>query len=123
MEVTQTHGPRFDLALERFREGHAFTFDRVGFLLASDGAFELLVPTSWLPENVTEQTASRDFERASQLADSLVDSSPEFAAIVGHRTRRVILLNDYGMGAVELCRFIDGTMVWKRGAPSAANAT
>lgn len=123
MEITEPHGSRFELALELFREGRAFTFDGVGFWLAPDGALEVRTQTSWYRENVTEQTALNDLERAQNLADSLERASSEFASLVKGHARRYVLIDDYKMGGIELCRLIDGSLFWSKGFPMAKGAT
>jgi hypothetical protein len=123
MEITEPHGSRFELALERFRDGRAFTFDGVGFWLAPDGVLEARVQTSWFRENVTEQTALNDLERAKNLADTLVEASASFASLVKDRPRRYVVVDDYKMGGIELCRLIDGSLLWSNGFPVAKGAT
>jgi hypothetical protein len=123
MEITEPHGSRFELALELFRDGRALTFDGVGFWLAPDGALEVRAQTSWYRENVTEQTALNDLERAKTLAASLVKASSEFASLVKGRARRYVLVDDYKMGGIELCRLIDGSLFWSKGFPVAKAAT
>ncbi|HEU0143372.1 MAG TPA: hypothetical protein VFQ47_01185 [Nitrososphaera sp.] len=123
MEITEPHGSRFELALELFQDGRAFTFDDVGFWLAPDGALEVRVQTSWYRENVTEQTALNDLERAKNLADFLERASPEFASLVKDRPRRYVLVDDYKMGGIELCRLIDGSLFWSKGFPMIKGTT
>jgi hypothetical protein len=69
MEISEPYGSRFELALDRLRDGHAFTFRGVGFWLAPDGSLEVRVPSSWRMENTTEQTALNDLENAKYLMD------------------------------------------------------
>jgi hypothetical protein len=115
MEITEPHGLRFELALERLRDGHAFTFRGVGFWLAPDGSLEVRVPSSWGIENTSEQTALSDLEHAKKLLDVLIVESPSFASLVKDRARRFVLIDDYGMGGVELCRLVGGALIWAKG--------
>ena len=115
MEITEPHGPRFELALDRFRDGHAFTLNGVGFWLAPDGALEVSAQTSWFIENVTEQRALDDLDRARRLTDTLIEESPAFASLVKGRPRRYVLIDDYKMGGVVLCRLVDGSLNWSAG--------
>ncbi len=117
MEITEPHGSRFEVALERLRDGHAFTFRGVGFWLAPDGSLKVRVQSSWRLENATGQTALSDLDRAKNLLDALIKESPSFASLVKERARRFILIDDYGMGAVELCRSVDGELIWAKGMP------
>ena len=121
MEVTELHGARFELALDLFRDNQSFTFRGVGVGLASDGALEVRFQSSWRIENATEQTALNDFDRASALIDLLIQESASFASIVRGRDRRLVLIDDYGMGAVELCSLANGSLIWAKGMPQSQN--
>jgi hypothetical protein len=122
MEVTEPHGSRFELIIEQFCDGQPFSYQGTGFLLAPDGALELRVPTSWQCANVTEQTALDDFSRAMESVESLVSASVAFASSVVDRARRYVLVEDYGMGGIELCHLVNGRIIWKRTLPN-VNAT
>ena len=115
MEITDPHGSRFELALERLRDGHAFTFRGVGFWFAPDGSLEVRVQSSWRIENTTEQTALNDLDNAKNLMDDLIEESSSFASLVKDSARRLVLIDDYGMGAVELCHLADGALIWAKG--------
>jgi len=117
MEVTELHGSRFELALELFKENQPFTFRGVGFGLSPGGTLEIRVQSSWRIENTTAPTALDDLERAKILLEALIEESASFASIVKGRDRRLVLVDDYGMGAVELCRLIDGSLIWAKGMP------
>jgi hypothetical protein len=67
MNLIELAGPRFQLAIERFAEGHSFTYAGIGFSLTSAGTLECTVPSSWSIENVTEETAEADLRRAEQV--------------------------------------------------------
>ena len=115
MQVLEPQGPRFELALERLRDGDAFSFDGVSFWLAQDGCLEVSVVSSWRIENTTEQTALVDVKRAMKLVGDLVAKSSSFAAIAKAHPQRFTLIHDYGTGSVELCRLVDGAIIWAKG--------
>lgn len=117
MQVFEPHGPRFELALERLREGEAFSFEGVSFCLAPDGHLEVSVESTWSIENTTEQTALRDLQRAMNLVNDLVARSPSFASIAKIHPQRFSLIHDYGTGSVELGRLLDEKIVWAKGMP------
>lgn len=117
MEVTELRGSRLEVALDLLRDNQGFTFRGIGVSLASDGALEARVQSSWRIENTTEQTALNDLARATTLIDGLIEESASFAAIVKGRERRLVLIDDYGMGAVELCRLVNGSLTWAKGMP------
>lgn len=117
MQVLEPHGPRFELALERLRNGDAFSFDGVSFWLGPDGYLEVSVGSSWRIENTTEQTALADLQRAMHLVNDLVAKSSSFATVAKSHSQRFILIHDDGMGSVELCRLVNGKIVWAKGMP------
>jgi hypothetical protein len=112
MQVLEPPGPRFELALERLRDGDAFSFDGVWFWLAPDGYLEVSVESSWRIEHITEQTALADLERAMSLVNDLLAKSSSFSAVAKAHPQRFILIHDYGTGSVAVCRLVDGKIVW-----------
>ncbi len=120
MQVLEPHGPRFELALERLRDGDAFSFNGISFWLAPDGYLEVSVESSWRIENTTEQTALADLQRAMNLVNDLIAKSSSFVAVTKAHPQLFILIHDYGMGSVELCRLVDGKIVWAKGMPGTA---
>ena len=117
MEILEPSGKRFEVALELFQSGEPLSFRGVSFALAPEGHLVVRVPTSWYLENTTEQTALNDLEVAENTLNDLVLESPAFASVVKDRPRHFVLVYDYGMGGVELCRLIDGSLVWAKGFP------
>jgi len=117
MEVTEVDDSRFDLALERFKEGNPFNFRGIVFSLALDGFLGISVQSSWRMENTTEETALEDFRIAKNLTDTLIKESLAFASQAKNRPRRFILIDDYGTGAVELCRLVENKIQWAKGMP------
>ena len=104
MNVSALSGPRFDLALERFRDGERIGYDDHSFALTSDGHLECYAPSSYRAENATAESVERDVAVARSVLARLVDQSDEFATAVAGRPRRYIVLDDYGMGAMEVGR-------------------
>jgi hypothetical protein len=119
LTVSELDGPRFALALERFRAGEAFSFRGVGFSIDSRGGLQCDVASSWQPENVTQATAESDLKRSEMALAELLGSSPGFAAAVAGRAVTHVLVDDYGFGAVALCRRTAEGTTWARGFPMA----
>lgn len=46
MRIDKTSGERFNLALERFRDGHEIVFQDVGFYLNQHGSVECRIQSS-----------------------------------------------------------------------------
>lgn len=122
MQVLEPRGSRFDLALERLRAGHAFSFRGAGFWLTPDGYLEVSLNSSWRIEDTTKQTALNDLKRAKDILTDLALESPSFAEIVKAYPQRFILINDYGTGSVELCHLEDGELRWAKGMPYSTDA-
>jgi hypothetical protein len=113
-EVDSLSGSRFDLALERFRDGHAFAFRGVAFALR-DGVVECVVPSTWQLDRVTEEFAARDLERADSVFALLMSGSERFKEATRGFPHQVLLVDDYGNGSVEICRRRGaGKIIWNR---------
>jgi hypothetical protein len=117
MEVTELNSQRFEVALELLREGSSITFQGVSFWIAADGSLHVNIDSRWQIENITEQTALKDLERAKSVLAHLVRESPAFANIVEGSQQHFHFGCDAGKSAVELARLIDGKLVWAKGVP------
>ena len=115
LHITKFSGPRFDLALERLRAGHAFSFEDLTFWLAPDAHLEISINSSWTPDNVTQQRALELLNRAKNVYRNLCAENASFAAVAGNLAPRFILSYDYGGGSVELARLADGIIIWAKG--------
>ena len=124
MEILEPHGQRFEVALELLREGRSFTFDGVRFSLTPDALLVIAIESSyWPPDNMNEQTALSDLQRAQGVADYLARENLSFASIYQKHQHLHILLNYYGHGGeVEAARLVDGEVVWAKGMPQASRA-
>jgi len=63
-----------------------------------------------------------DLRVAENSLNDLVSESPAFVSVVKNQPRHFVLVYDYGMGGVELCRLIDGTLIWAKGFPAGEGA-
>jgi hypothetical protein len=116
MNLTDLAGARFQLAIDRFAAGHSFTYLGIGFRLDLDGSLECEVPSSWSIENVTEATADADLSRAEQVLAELI-GQPAFSTVTSGRPVRMVLIGDYGNGAVTLCTRAGSAFAWTPGLP------
>jgi len=114
MQVKETNGPRFELALELLRQGHAFSFNEVSFSVVGDGLY-VSVGTTWLVENLTEERAIHDLTRGKNVYETLLNESPAFATEVKKYSPTFLLINDDGMGSVELARLVNERVIWAKG--------
>jgi hypothetical protein len=122
VEILEPKGQRLDLALDRLRGGESSTFNGAGFWLDPDNHIEAHKQSSWLAENVNEQTALNDMQVAERVMSGLIKESPGFAAIIKDGPKQIVLINDYGAGAVELWRLTEGSLKWAAGMAMAKNA-
>ncbi len=124
MEILEPHGQRFEVALELLREGKSFTFDGVRFSLTPDGLLGVAIESSyWPPDNMTEQAALSDLQRAKSVADYLARENNSFAAIYRRHRHLFLLLNYYGHGGeMEAARLVDDRVVWAKRMPQASGA-
>lgn len=122
MQITDAHGARFDLALERFIGGHSFTLQDVRFWLSPVGELEVNAYSSWAPQNVTHERAMEDLRRAQLAYEYLRDRSPAFVTAVQNSAPQFFLIYDYGGGEVELGRLVNGQIAWAKGFNPSATA-
>jgi hypothetical protein len=115
MEITETKGSRFELALDLMRSGRTVTYRGVALSLDADGALRCCVQSSWRPENVTEDSVRQDLAGGRQVMADLASASTAFASLVLGRRCRAVLADDYGMGAVHLATEEDGVLHWASG--------
>jgi hypothetical protein len=102
--------PRFALALELLREGHAIGYRGVSISLGAVG-LRCCTQASWQPDALSEERARADFTRMKETIDELRTKRPDFEAITRARPVFFSLVDDYGTGVVELCRMSDSKVV------------
>lgn len=109
------------MALDRFEAGDSFEFWGIGFQLDGEGGLRCVVESSWRLQNLTEERAHMDLAEAEAALRALPGSSERFAGLVSGRSVRIELVEDYGQGAILLCRRADGVPSWAdlRARPSA----
>lgn len=117
MNSSELKGSRFDLAMERLRDGHQINYGTVGFVLAPDGFLTGVIPSAWGPEYVTTERAEDDFSRADATLKDVLDASAEFRKVIGPRRIRYELICDYGMGGILLCTKNDEGLHLAEGYP------
>jgi hypothetical protein len=115
MEIHSTDGARFELAIDRLEEGNTIVFRGFGFSIGS--TVEVRVPCSRAPENVTADRARADISLAEEAFLEFGANSERFAQLTGGKPPIFILLHDYGMGAIELCRKTGCGLEWAEGYP------
>jgi hypothetical protein len=112
----ETEGSRAELALQLLADGKYVSFRGLGLRIDASGALECRVFSRWNAENVTEAIAREAFAAGARTLEQLCES-PRFAALLGSRSRMWELLDDYGQGAVGLCRWDGVAIQWSKGYP------
>lgn len=115
LQVTDAQGPRFQLTLERLKDGHPFALGGVYFWISPDSHLQISVDSSWERENLTHDRALADLDRARHIYKTLCAESAEFAAVVQPHSPLFVLLYKDGTGSIELARLIEGNLIWGSG--------
>ncbi len=122
MRITKAEGTRYQLAVDRFREGHPLVFENLCLRLATEDEVHCSIAATWQPESITHERAHADFEAASATVARLLQSSPEVASTIEDRDIRYELFHDYGMGAIRIATLDHGRVAWATGFPRSEHA-
>src|SRR5690606_18936499 len=95
--------------------GETVVFQGIALAIRDD-TLEVDVPSTWRSGQVTEEQARHDLDRAAATVEMLAQSSQRFRSIAGHLPRRLILIDDYGNGAVTLAELDGDSLSWRAGA-------
>lgn len=110
--VDEPSGQRWELALDLLRNGDAFALGRVTFRRIADDVIEAAVASSWLPENLTEAKAREDLEPVREQTEALHAGDAAFRAVVGTSQIDYVLVDDYDIGSIALCRLTGPEIEW-----------
>jgi hypothetical protein len=100
------------VALELLATGKPFQLGQVTFLRLDPQTVEASVASSWQLENVTEERARSDLDAARARVDALLREDAEFHGAIDGSTIEYLLVDDYEIGSVAICRLHDGNLVW-----------
>jgi hypothetical protein len=113
LSADDTLGRRFDQAIDALADGSLVAFGDLLLSVSAD-VVRCAIETSWHSENVTEQTAHADLARARRNLAALMEASDRLRQIIGARAVPYVLVEDYGMGLIELCRLVGTEMTARR---------
>jgi phenylalanyl-tRNA synthetase beta subunit len=122
MRITGTEGTRYQLAIDRFREGEPLVFENLSLRLAKDDQVHCSIAAAWQPESITHERAQADFEAAFETVARLLQSSAELASTIEDREIRYELFHDYGTGAIRVAALDQGRVAWANGFPRSKHA-
>lgn len=113
MQITKLSGERFELAIDRFQNGDHILFDKASFVLINDDIVHCNYQSTWNPENLDKKKAKDDFKAAMVIFNFLKENSEKFNQLVKNRNLEISLIDNYGMGAIELASLKHGEYDWK----------
>ena len=119
MEITQTEGQRFEVALQVFKSRtEPLKYKSIILYFLDDNTVNCNYPSSYLPPNVTEQRAWADINTAKSIFKELLDRSSDFAAIVRNKTVRYNLYHGLERGDTTwICSTVGEDIVWENDSP------
>ena len=117
MEITETTGKRFVLAMELLEEGNSITFEGVSFRIVSPAKLLIQVESSWQPDRITKESAIKDLESAQSTMKYLCNESSKFSSLVSGKETETLLFIGYGMGEAEICTQKGSNIEWAKGFP------
>jgi hypothetical protein len=99
------------------REGEYVVYRGIGLTLREYrgprlalGRLKARIQSSWQAENVTRERAIADLESGKATIQQLLHDSPEIADLARKHGLEYELIDDYGMGAVQVAREVDGQL-------------
>jgi hypothetical protein len=98
---------RFGVALDFLREGKAIGFRGISMSLGKNG-LHCCTASTWGITALTEDRAMSDLVGLRQTLDDLRAARADFADLIDGQPISLSLVQDDGMGVVELCRLVDG---------------
>jgi hypothetical protein len=110
--VDEPTGARWELALDLLRRGKGFSIGPVAFRRADSTVVEAAVTSTWQFERVTAARARADLEQARQWTEDLLASDDGFSDAIAGSTVDYVLIDDYGNGAVAICRLVGDDVRW-----------
>lgn len=118
MLFDQLIGDRFDLAMELLAQGEFVIYRDVRLHIGRDGSLECAKPSSWQPENMTEERALEDLATVESVLGEL-KTSAKFSQVISGRAVRLQLTDDYNTdegimrgGGDNVVHLTNGKLVW-----------
>src|SRR5690348_7702828 len=106
-------GERWGLALDLLKRGQPFALGPVTFRRTDAATIEADVVGSWPSRPVTDAGARKDLEEARSWVEELVASDAAFRDAIGSSAVDYVLVDDYDIGYIRLCRLTDkGDLEW-----------
>jgi hypothetical protein len=117
MDIHETNGRRFDVAMAQFREGNTVRYAKVTFQLLAPNTLLRRVESSWQPERITAARALQDLDSADDATKYLQSESAVFSNLIEGREYETVLFVDYRMGGVGICTRTPSGIAWEKGYP------
>jgi hypothetical protein len=111
-DVDEGIGPRWELALELLRHGEPFALGNVTFNRIADDAIEAAVAVSLALRERDRRASPADLEPARDQTEALLTNDAARRAVVGESRIDYVLVDDYDVGSVAVCRLIGHSIEW-----------
>jgi len=106
LDVESADDSRFATGIQLLCEGGGFRINTVEFVVV-DRTLSCSAVSQWQHENLTDDRALAELRRAQQTYEMLVAQSDAYSRAVDGMPVRYSVIENYGMGTVELCH-LDG---------------
>ena len=111
--VGEPAGQRWELALDLLRRGEPFSIGQTTFRRVNPETIEVAVASEWWDAGtLTDKYAREALGRAKEGVEELLASDPGFGAAIGDSTIDYVLVDDYDIGAITLCRLVGDDLKW-----------
>jgi len=109
MSINQT---RIDLAIEQIGSGKPFMIGDLTLSLSNESTVSVRFPSNWSIENMNKRTALHELQEAKDILSEIRFSSKAFNDYLSKKMITYILVYDYGMGGINICREENGEVTF-----------
>ena len=102
IESSQFETPRGELALDQFITTGHILVPPIGLWLKASGELEVILWSSWDPENAPEGCFAEEAEGLLKRFLLLKEAWPKLGAIIADCSPTYFVRYDYGMGAINV---------------------
>ena len=110
LDVESLSDSRLATGIELLYDGGGFRMNRVEFTLSND-ILSCAAVSEWQPENLTDDRALAEINRAQYTHTRLAEQSADYLTAIADAEIRYSVIYNYGMGSVELCHLDNGNLI------------
>ena len=112
LDITSGSHDRVATGIDIIRSGGRIRYNDIFVGLSPEKQIAVGINTSWLPDNITENSALEEFQVAESQYLSLLRHHSEFDQILSGRPIVYELIYDYRVGAVLLGSYDGNRITW-----------